>query len=203
MKLFIYCRHNRDTLMPYFEQHKNDYTFLEMEAHLHMQPELLHKTLQKIIDEQSHLYENILLFLGSCATHAVHFEQAQCPVYALSTPDCLKALLPDQYRDLATLASTFLVTKSWMHSESNLPAQFKALTQTYCADKAAQIFRLYFKNYTSFLYLCENTQEPECSSLKEIGRICNITVQETRLDKQVIEAFFKGIPHKCIKKMNS
>lgn len=199
MKLLVYCRHNRESILPLLQGKEASIQPFELQARLHIMVDELRATLQSIIDKESSHYESILLFLGACATHKVDFSKAHCPVYALNDANCLRALTNEAPQDAA---STFLVSASWMQSENNLQEQLTELKEHYGEKKGAQIFRLYFKNYTTFLYLYENKGESQYASYQDIANDLGIRCIEAPMDKGALYALLEGKPHKKIKKMN-
>jgi hypothetical protein len=164
----IACATVIEEMMPHLPP---DAKYEVLDFGLHVNPDALRSTLQKVIDTVSQTTERIVLGYGLCSQAVVGLRANDCVLVVPKVDDCIAIFLgsSEAYREQACSApGTYYLTKGWIEAGDSPFDAYDSLVQQYGEEKARQLMAHTLKNYTRLALI--NTGQYELERYRDYSR---------------------------------
>lgn len=131
---------------------------------LHSNPQKMHETLQRIIDENTEA-EEIVICVSGCGKATCDLKATTCPIAVPRTMDCIDVLLTGS--GIKRPDGAIFITKSWMNFMKNSTIDYAKLVQERGQEEAETFLKQLYKGFTDFLSLIQGRMI--CRRLKLIS----------------------------------
>ena len=130
---------------------------------LHSNPQKMHETLQRIIDENTEA-EEIVICVSGCGKATCDLKATTCPIAVPRTMDCIDVLLTGS--GIKRPDGAIFITKSWMNFMKNSTIDYAKLVQERGQAEADTFLKQMYKGFTDFYII--DTGRMICRRLKLI-----------------------------------
>ena len=111
---------------------------------LHSDPQKMHETLQRIIDENTEA-EEIVICVSGCGKATCDLKATTCPIAVPRTMDCIDGAI--------------FITKSWMNFMKNSTIDYAKLVQERGQAEADAFLKQLYKGFTDFYIIDTGTYD--------------------------------------------
>ncbi|QSX08624.1 DUF1638 domain-containing protein [Alkalibacter rhizosphaerae] len=150
--LILSCNTIRAELDLTIQQWNIPYPVIYLESGLHLEPDLLRKEMQKILDRVSNV-DQVLLIMGFCGNAVVGLKTNDFRLVVPKADDCLTLLLGsmDRRKEVQREKNTYFLSKGWLDMfddvEKTMMDEYHRMTKRYGQERAEKIFRSYYRHY--------------------------------------------------------
>lgn len=127
---------------------------------LHSDPQKMHQTLQKIIDENTEA-EEIVICVSGCGKATCDLKASTCNIAVPRTMDCIDILLTGS--GVKRPDGAIFITKSWMNFMKNSAIDYQKLVQERGQAAAEDFLKKLYHGFTDFYIIDTGTYD-----LKEV-----------------------------------
>ncbi len=121
---------------------------------LHSNPQKMHQTLQKIIDENTDA-EEIVICVSGCGKATCDLKATTCNLAVPRTMDCIDVLLTGS--GIKRPDGAIFITKSWMNFMKNSTLDYETLVKERGQDEAETFLKQIYKGFTDFYIIDTGT----------------------------------------------
>lgn len=121
---------------------------------LHSDPQKMHETLQRIIDENTEA-EEIVICVSGCGKATCNLKATTCPIAVPRTMDCIDVLLTGS--GIKRPDGAIFITKSWMNFMKNSTIDYTKLVQERGQEEAEAFLKQLYKGFTDFYIIDTGT----------------------------------------------
>lgn len=137
-----------------------DGTVNYLSTDLHSDPQKMHITLQKLIDDNKEA-EEIIICVSGCGKATCDLKATTCNIAVPRTMDCIDVLLTGS--GIKRPDGAIFITKSWMNFMKNSSIDYMKLIQARGQEKAEELLKKLYAGFTDFYIIDTGTYE-----LKEV-----------------------------------
>lgn len=131
-----------------------------LKSGLHSNTEVLHSTLQALIDSCQG-YDRILLAMGTCGNSVIGIRAASAELIFPRVDDCITLLCGSRDKR-AKYYHSYFFTEGWLHGERTIWHEYLYTVEKYGEKTADKIFDTMLQHYDSCIFLdthCGNAAE--------------------------------------------
>jgi len=139
---------------------------------LHVNPDLLRRTLQEAIDAVSGQYDTIILGYGLCSQAVIGIQTNGCQLVVPRVDDCIAIFLGSRSAYTTQCRAepgTYYLTKGWIEVGDTPFAEHERMIQRYGRERAERIMKLMLANYKRLALI--NTGQYELDRYREYARL--------------------------------
>lgn len=150
------------------------------DSELHNSPQMLHETLQNILDGLH--CDRVLMALGYCGGSIEGLRTGAYETIIPRVDDCISLLLGfHEKQQLCDKKPTYFLTQGWLNSKRNIWVEYNYCVAKYGVATGEQIFNLMFNNYQRLGVL-----DAGCYDVSDILAQTEMIAATLKLDHQVI-----------------
>ncbi|TET31231.1 MAG: DUF1638 domain-containing protein [Anaerolineales bacterium] len=135
-----------------------------LDSELHVNTDVLRRSLQEAIDASTSSAEIILLGYGLCSQAVVGLQANGCTLVIPKVDDCIALFLGSEeaYKAQFKVApGTYYLTKSWIESGRSIFDEYNILVDRYGESRALSLMRNFLKHYTRLALINTGRHELE------------------------------------------
>lgn len=153
-KAILACQTLRDELNLAIKETRVDFPVFYVESGLHNTPELLHKRIQKEINQIDNV-DAILLLFGYCGNSMLGIHSHKVKLVLPKVEDCIPLLLGScqARKSFSREMGTYFLTKGWLDYENNLLKEYESCVARYGKIRAEKIMKIMLGNYKRFVLI--------------------------------------------------
>lgn len=127
-----------------------------LDVALHSDPQKMHRTLQKIIDENTEA-EEIIICVSGCGKATCDLHATTCNLALPRTMDCIDVLLTGS--GIKRPDGSIFITKSWMNFMKNSAIDYAKLVQERGQEAAEDFLKKLYHGFTDFYIIDTGTYD--------------------------------------------
>lgn len=127
-----------------------------LDVALHSDPQKMHRTLQKIIDENTEA-EEIIICVSGCGKATCDLQASTCNLALPRTMDCIDVLLTGS--GIKRPDGAIFITKSWMNFMKNSSIDYMKLVQERGQAAAEEYLKKLYHGFTDFYIIDTGTYD--------------------------------------------
>lgn len=149
--VLIGCRTLESEISAAVEKTKWEGDICWLKSGLHSNTEVLHDTLQKLIDSCQE-YDRILLAMGTCGNSVIGIHTGSAELILPRVDDCITLLCGSRDRR-AKYYHSYFFTEGWLHGERTIWHEYLYTVEKYGEKTAKKIFDTMLRHYDSCIFL--------------------------------------------------
>ena len=132
-----------------------------VESGLHLQPDLLRKTLQEELDRITGV-DQVLLVFGYCGNALVGLKPQSFKLIFPDVDDCISLLLGscERRKEISDEAGTYFLTKGWLDNENNIWEDYRHALKRYGLARTERIFQIMLAHYRRLVMIETGAYDP-------------------------------------------
>lgn len=127
-----------------------------LDVALHSDPQKMHQTLQKIIDDNTEA-EEIIICVSGCGKATCDLQASTCNLAVPRTMDCIDVLLTGS--GIKRSDGAIFITKSWMNFMKNSSIDYMKLVREQGKDAAEAYLKKLYHGFTDFYIIDTGTYD--------------------------------------------
>lgn len=127
-----------------------------LDVALHSDPQKMHRTLQKIIDENVEA-EEIIICVSGCGKATCDLQASTCNLALPRTMDCIDVLLTGS--GIKRPDGAIFITKSWMNFMKNSSIDYLRLVRERGQESAEEYLKKLYRGFTDFYIIDTGTYD--------------------------------------------
>ncbi|WP_293728866.1 DUF1638 domain-containing protein [uncultured Phascolarctobacterium sp.] len=127
-----------------------------LDVALHSDPQKMHQTLQKIIDDNTEA-EEIIICVSGCGKATCDLQASTCNLAVPRTMDCIDVLLTGS--GIKRPDGAIFITKSWMNFMKNSSIDYMKLVREQGKDAAEAYLKKLYHGFTDFYIIDTGTYD--------------------------------------------
>ncbi|MFH1138958.1 MAG: DUF1638 domain-containing protein [Pseudomonadota bacterium] len=165
---------------------------------LHLQPDLLRKTLQEAVNQEEDKYDSIILGYGLCSRAVEGLKSSRARLILPRVDDCIGIFLGSRQAHLSALAAepgTFFLSRGWIEAGVTPFNEFEYTVKRFGREKAYSLTQRMLRHYRRLALLSLGRDEKYCRYLdyaREMATKFGLDLQEMEGSGRLMEKMTRG-----------